>query len=188
MNLSLKPTSSDIACQMWSRLRQLMLRRGLCAPPYRPRAALWPNCLSGLALRVRVLVVGHSRIVLRTFRPNIKKETGGRTCRYRHGSSLDSSSASSDTEGVPGALRLSRRIKKSSCSCVHAKQEGTGEYVRTAAAKLIQDSAATPVDQRQRYAFNGELHARPPEVIDIPEQASYLALPFTNQRRKGSLK
>ena len=56
MNLSLKPTSSDIACQMWSRLRQLMLRRGLCAPPYRLPAAFLPYCFSGFAVRVWVML------------------------------------------------------------------------------------------------------------------------------------
>lgn len=35
---------------------------------------------------------------------------------------------------------------------------------------------ATPVNHPQRFALNYELHARPPEALDIPEQASYLAL------------
>lgn len=35
---------------------------------------------------------------------------------------------------------------------------------------------AIPVNHPQRFALNYELHARPPEALNIPEQASYLAL------------
>jgi uncharacterized membrane-anchored protein len=35
---------------------------------------------------------------------------------------------------------------------------------------------ATTINHPQRFALNYELHARPPDVVDIPERASYLAL------------
>lgn len=35
---------------------------------------------------------------------------------------------------------------------------------------------ANPANHPQRFALNYELHARPPEALSIPEQASYLAL------------
>ena len=35
---------------------------------------------------------------------------------------------------------------------------------------------ATPLNHPQRFALNYELHARPPDAINIPERASYLAL------------
>lgn len=35
---------------------------------------------------------------------------------------------------------------------------------------------ATPVNHPQRFALNYELHARPPDAVNIPERASFLAL------------
>lgn len=42
-----------------------------------------------------------------------------------------------------------------------------------------------PANHPQRFALNYELHARPSEVIDIPEQASYLALATDPSNRQA---
>ena len=44
---------------------------------------------------------------------------------------------------------------------------------------------ATPVNHPQRFALNYELHARPPEALNIPEQASYLALATDPSNREA---
>lgn len=44
---------------------------------------------------------------------------------------------------------------------------------------------AIPVNHPQRFALNYELHARPPEALDIPEQASYLALATDPSNREA---
>ena len=44
---------------------------------------------------------------------------------------------------------------------------------------------ATPVNHPQRFALNYELHARPPEALDIPERASYLALATDPSNREA---
>ena len=44
---------------------------------------------------------------------------------------------------------------------------------------------ATLVNHPQRFALNYELHARPPEAINIPEQASYLALATDPSNREA---
>jgi uncharacterized membrane-anchored protein len=44
---------------------------------------------------------------------------------------------------------------------------------------------ATTVNHPQRFALNYELHARPPDVIEIPERASYLALVTDSTTRQA---
>jgi hypothetical protein len=44
---------------------------------------------------------------------------------------------------------------------------------------------ATPINHPQRFALNYELHARPPDALDIPEQASYLALATDPSKRQA---
>lgn len=44
---------------------------------------------------------------------------------------------------------------------------------------------ANPVNHPQRFALNYELHARPPEALNIPEQASYLALATDPSNRQA---
>jgi uncharacterized membrane-anchored protein len=44
---------------------------------------------------------------------------------------------------------------------------------------------ATPINHPQRFALNYELHARPPEALDIPERASYLALATDPSKRQA---
>ncbi len=44
---------------------------------------------------------------------------------------------------------------------------------------------AIPVNHPQRFALNYELHARPPEALNIPEQASYLALATDPSNREA---
>ncbi|MCB1933233.1 MAG: DUF3422 domain-containing protein [Candidatus Accumulibacter sp.] len=42
-----------------------------------------------------------------------------------------------------------------------------------------------PANHPQRFALNYELHARPPEALSIPEQASYLALATDSSNRQA---
>ena len=44
---------------------------------------------------------------------------------------------------------------------------------------------ANPVNHPQRFALNYELHARPPEALNIPEQVSYLALATDPSNRQA---
>ncbi|HCZ16334.1 MAG TPA: DUF3422 domain-containing protein [Candidatus Accumulibacter sp.] len=44
---------------------------------------------------------------------------------------------------------------------------------------------AYPANHPQRFALNYELHARPPEALNIPEQASYLALASDSSNRQA---